>query len=205
MDTIFFRAVLVGLVFGLPVGAVGAMTVERAWSQGFWAGMVTGLGSSAADCLYACVGAFGLTVLSDFLLQYQRPITLLGGLFLLGMGGVTLLGKGKARSSASSGIGGAGLFFSSFFIGITNPAAILTFLVAFSTFGLSAQLSPNQGIQVMLGVFFGTCLWWAALSALTCRIRKKFPAPQMTLLSKVFGTILLIFGTGVLVSLWAGS
>ena len=69
MESYLLRGVLIGLLFGLPVGAVGTMTVQRTWSFGVRAGLLTGLGSSVADCLYACIGAFGLTLLSDFLLR----------------------------------------------------------------------------------------------------------------------------------------
>ena len=67
----FFKGILIGLIFGVPVGAVGAMTVQRTWEHGIKAGLLTGMGSSIADCIYAAIGAFGLTIISDFLLQYQ--------------------------------------------------------------------------------------------------------------------------------------
>lgn len=60
------KGILIGLLFGIPVGAVGTMAAQRAFSHGFGAGLKTGLGSSAADCLYAVCGAFGLTFVSDF-------------------------------------------------------------------------------------------------------------------------------------------
>lgn len=75
------RGILIGLLFGLPVGAVGTMTVQRTWANGIKAGLFTGLGSSVADCFYACVGVFGLTLISDFLLKHQVVIHILGGGF----------------------------------------------------------------------------------------------------------------------------
>ncbi len=30
----FFKGILIGLLFGVPVGAVGAMTVQRTWEHG---------------------------------------------------------------------------------------------------------------------------------------------------------------------------
>ena len=80
------RGILIGLLFGLPVGAIGALTVQRTWSLGAKAGLLTGLGSSVADCFYACVGAFGLTLISDFLLRWQVVITAFGGTLVLAMG-----------------------------------------------------------------------------------------------------------------------
>lgn len=43
-----FRGLLIGLLFGIPAGAVGAMTVQHTWHYGVRAGLLTGLGSSAA-------------------------------------------------------------------------------------------------------------------------------------------------------------
>lgn len=79
MAVFFLRGVLIGLLFGVPAGAVGAMTVQRTWNYGIKAGLFTGFGSSVADGIYACVGAFGLTVISEFLLKYQTVINLVGG------------------------------------------------------------------------------------------------------------------------------
>lgn len=73
------KGVLIGLLFGIPVGAVGTMAAQKAFNHGFAAGFTTGLGSSAADCLYAACGAFGLTFVSDFLLKYQTMIHVIGG------------------------------------------------------------------------------------------------------------------------------
>lgn len=70
----FLKGILIGLIFGVPAGAVGAMTVQRTWEHGIKAGLLTGMGSSVADCIYAAIGAFGLTIISDFLLQYQTAI-----------------------------------------------------------------------------------------------------------------------------------
>lgn len=85
------RGILIGLLFGLPFGAVGALTVQRTWSSGVKAGLLTGFGSSVADCAYACIGAFGLTLISDFLLRFQGIITALGGVLILAMGLKTML------------------------------------------------------------------------------------------------------------------
>lgn len=78
MGGFLVRGILIGLLFGIPVGAVGTLTVQRTFRYGFAAGLKTGMGSSAADCLYAACGAFGLTLLSDFLLKYQTAIRIAG-------------------------------------------------------------------------------------------------------------------------------
>lgn len=61
LESYLIRGFLIGLIFGVPAGAIGALAIQRTLRGGFWAWLVTGLGSSAADLLYACAGIFGLT------------------------------------------------------------------------------------------------------------------------------------------------
>lgn len=198
------RGILIGLLFGLPVGAVGAMTVWHTWNGGIKAGLFTGLGSSAADCFYAAVGAFGFTLISDFLLEYQIIINIFGGMFILFMG-VRLLMKKNEIAFQHEGERTTEvwkMFFSSFVIGITNPAAILTFLFAYSYFGIFAKSQMLQGIMLVSGVFIGTYIWWGTLTAITNGIKKKTGKFSFRYINQVFGMVLCLFGAGVLVRLF---
>ena len=78
LENYLVRGLLIGLIFGVPAGAIGALTIQRTLNSGFFAGLATGLGSSVADLLYACAGVFGITLVSDFLARHQRPISLPG-------------------------------------------------------------------------------------------------------------------------------
>ncbi len=196
------RGLLIGLLFGIPVGAVGAMTLQRTWSFGFRAGLLTGLGSSVADCLYAIVGAFGLNLISDFLLQYRTIINLLGGGLILSMGIRLIVKKTEAVVTGAEAAGRAKLFLSSFAIGITNPAAILTFLFAFSYFGISGTAGLLERTGLVFGVFIGTYIWWTALSAAACAIRKKTGCRSFRHMNKVFGGILTVFGAVVFLKIF---
>lgn len=197
MTSYLLKGVLIGLLFGMPVGAVGAMTVQRAWNYGVRAGLLTGLGSSAADCLYAVVGAFGLTLISDFLLRYRTLVSTLGGALILWMGIRLLLKKSDLAVTPAKALSGAKMFLSSFAVGMTNPAAILTFLFAFSYFGISGAVGPRNGISLVCGVFMGTYLWWGALTVATRAARVKMEKSGVPGLNQVFGAVLSLFGIAV--------
>lgn len=200
MGLFLIKGVLIGLLFGIPAGAVGAMTVQKTLNYGMKAGLLTGLGSSAADCLYACVGAFGLTLISDFLQQYQSVIHLTGGCLILGMGIRMLRMKsGETKETPESG-GGIRLFVSSFAVGITNPAAIVTFLFAFSLFGINGKTGPAEGIGLVSGVFIGTFIWWGVLSGVITILKKKAKNSHLSIMNRVFGTLLSLFGAVILFS-----
>lgn len=198
MAVFFLRGVLIGLLFGVPAGAVGAMTVQRTWNYGIKAGLLTGFGSSVADCIYACVGAFGLTVISEFLLKYQTVINLAGGGLVMYMGLHLLLSK-KKPDEIPSVSGRIKTFLSSFLVGITNPAAVLTFLFAFSYFGISGDTNLIQGICLVSGVFLGTYLWWMALSVIVSILKGKQKKDHMQIMNRIFGVILCLFGMVVFI------
>lgn len=195
------RGILIGLLFGLPFGAVGALTVQRTWSSGVKAGLLTGFGSSVADCAYACIGAFGLTLISDFLLRFQGIITALGGVLILAMGLKTMLCPQKELPQEEPLEGGK-LFLTSFAIGITNPAAILTFLFAFSYFGISEIAGWINGILLVAGVFLGTYFWWGALSTFTQFVKRRAAKFQLHTMNRIFGGILCAFGISVFIKLF---
>ena len=198
MVTFFLRGVLIGLLFGIPAGAVGAMTVQRTWNYGIKAGLLTGLGSSVADCIYACIGAFGLTVISEFLLKYQTVINLAGGGLILYMGLNLLFGK-KETNELPSVSGRVKMFFSSFLVGITNPAAVLTFLFAFSYFGISGETKLLQGMGLVFGVFIGTYFWWGTLSASVNIMKGRQKKDHFQMMNRIFGVILCMFGMVVFI------
>lgn len=198
MAAFFLRGVLIGLLFGVPAGAVGAMTVQRTWNYGIKAGLLTGFGSSVADCIYACVGAFGLTVISEFLLEYQTVINLAGGGLILYMGLHLLFGR-KKQDEIPSVSGRIKMFLSSFLVGITNPAAVLTFLFAFSYFGISGDTNLIQGICLVIGVFLGTYLWWTALSVIVSVLKGRQKKDHLQIMNRIFGVILCLFGMVVFI------
>lgn len=193
-----FKGILIGLMFGVPIGAVGAMTVQRTLDRGFGAGLLTGLGSSVADCLYACVGVFGLTFISDFLLKYQTIINIIGGVFVLIIGMGQLVKK-PAESAPQRPAEGAKMFLSSFAVGITNPAAILTFLFAFTYFGIAEISGALNGFLLVAGVFIGTYIWWSALSGTVCFIKSKTRNSGLPYINKIFGVILILFAAVIFV------
>jgi Putative threonine efflux protein len=198
MVTFFLRGVLIGLLFGIPAGAVGAMTVQRTWNYGIKSGLLTGFGSSVADCIYACIGAFGLTVISEFLLKYQTVINLAGGGLILYMGLNLLFGK-KETNELPSVSGRVKMFLSSFLVGITNPAAVLTFIFAFSYFGISGGTSLMQGMWLVIGVFLGTYFWWGALSIAVNIMKSRQKKEHFQTMNRIFGVILCLFGVVVFI------
>ena len=195
----FFRGLLIGLVFGVPAGAIGALTIQRTLEKGFFAGLITGAGSSAADLVYSCAGVFGITVISDFLTDHQAVIRLAGGILILLLGLVIL--RKKNRTAAPRDTKGTPVlyFLSAFTAAILNPAAILSFMVAFTAFGISGDLNAYQGIALITGILAGTLCWWAALSGVVAHFRKRVTDHIYKWLGRILGCLMMLFGVAMIV------
>lgn len=113
------------------------------------------------------------------------------------MGISLILRKKEVRKPQKQVTGGIQMFLSSFAVGITNPAAILTFLFAFSYFGITSQSGWSGGMQLVVGVFIGTYIWWGSLTAAVAFIKRKMGNHSFRHMNKVFGTVLILFSAVV--------
>ena len=200
MDSILilFRGILIGLIFGTPVGAIGMLAIQRTLQDGMKAGLLTGLGSSTADSIYAAIGAFGITIVSDFLEKYQNYINIIGGCILLFFGIRMMQKKVKEMKEEEQDISKAKLFLSSFLIGITNPVAFFGFLFAFSYFHLGDNLEFIGAIMLVIGVFIGTFFWWLILCDVVYRFREKAVRHE-GVVNRISGGLLIAFGIVIFV------
>src|SRR5579872_1427655 len=80
------KGIAVGIALAVPVGPVGVLCVRRTIFEGRLVGLLSGLGAASADTLFGIIAVFGLTVIQDWLLDYQDWLKGLGGLFLLYVG-----------------------------------------------------------------------------------------------------------------------
>lgn len=191
------KGLLIGLLFGIPVGAVGTLTLQRTINNNSISGFITGLGSSVADILYACIGVFGITLISEFLFKYQSIISLIGAIFILILGISTFRKKEIIKKEEKKSY--LKLFISSFIIGITNPATILSFIYAFTFMGIEDIKGIFEGLSLVIGVLIGTLIWWSILVFIGNLLKKKMNVNKITLVNKLFGCILIGFSIAIVI------
>ena len=198
----FFRGLVIGFSIAAPVGPIGVLCIRRTLAEGRASGLISGLGAATADALYGCIAGFGLTFLSNLLIQHQVWIRVIGGLFLCTLG-LRTFAAGPAKESASVKGGGlAGSYGSTFFLTLTNPMTILSFAAIFAGLGLGS-IGGNylsSGVLV-LGVFTGSALWWLILSGLVGMLGKMLSPKGMRWVNRISGIIILGFGLLALLTL----
>jgi len=72
MDLSFFiRGLIIGLSIAATVGPMSILCIQRTLNRGQLYGLVSGLGIATADGVYASIAAFGLTLITNFLINEQ--------------------------------------------------------------------------------------------------------------------------------------
>ena len=201
-----FRYLLIGLIIGLsiaaPVGPIGVLCIRRTLAEGRIFGLVSGLGAATADAFYGSIAGFGLTFISNILVGYQVWLRLLGGLFLINLGIVTLLSRPTEKIKTTQGNGLIAAYGSTLILTLTNPTTIISFVAIFSGLGLisTSKNYVSAGILVF-GVFIGSALWWIILSSGVSLFQEKFNNRGMLWVNRISGAIIICFGIFALISI----
>ena len=193
--SLIVRGFILGFAIAAPVGPIGLLCIQRTLNQGQLVGLASGLGAATADAFYGAVAAFGLTIVSAFLIEQQFWLALVGGLFLCYLGVRTFLSSPaeRAANSEAKGIGGA--YMSTFLLTITNPMTILAFIAIFAGAGLAtAGGDALAAAWMVVGVFLGSAAWWFLLSGGVALLRSHINASVLLWVNRAAGAILVIFG-----------
>jgi threonine/homoserine/homoserine lactone efflux protein len=197
---LLLRGLVIGFSIAAPVGPIGVLCIRRTLADGRAFGLLSGLGAATADAIYGCVAGFGLTLVSDFLVDRHTWLRLVGGAFLLYLGVKMFLSKVAEEVASVKGAGLAGAYASTFFLTLTNPMTILSFVGVFAGLGL-AESDPGGAGLTVLGVFLGSALWWLALSGVVGLFRDRVGQGLLRWVNRVSGAVIAGFGVFALLSL----
>ena len=188
------RGLAVGFTIAAAIGPISLLTIRRTIAHGRLYGLVSGLGVAAADASYGAIAAFGLTAITTILVGAQTPLALVGGIFLVWLAIRTIRARpATAAASPSDRPGLAGAFISIYGLTMTNPMTILSFAGIFAGLGLVGRGGAEAAL-LSLGVFLGSSLWWAGLTAVVGRLRGRITPRGLLLINRVSGLALLVFG-----------
>ena len=122
------------------------------------------MGVATADGTYGAIAAFGLTAVTELLVDWRRALGIVGGTFLLWLAYKTFTsvpGEAAAETERRRGLPGA--YLSMLGLTLTNPMTILSFAALFVGLGVTGG-DPAGATVLTLGVFAGSSLWWVVLT-----------------------------------------
>jgi len=164
--------------------------------------MISGMGIATADAVYGSIAAFGLTVITGFLVSQQVWVRLIGGLFLLYLGLRAIFTRPAERAAAAKANSFLGAYVSTLLLTLTNPMTILSFAAIFAGIGVGETgKSYLAAMIVVLGVFTGSALWWCVLTGGISLLRGKFTPQWLLWINRISGIIIALFGAFALFSL----
>lgn len=197
MISLFLKGIIIGLAIAAPVGPIALLCIHRSLTNGFKMGLMTGLGAALADGIYGCVAGFGLTAISSLLISHQLWIQGLGGLFLIYFGIKLFFTKHSDQSqNKNSEKSALHAFTTTFFLTLTNPMTILSFVAIFAGLGIGTLHSNfSHASMMVIGVVLGSTLWWLVLSGgVAFFLHKRINTSSLKMINKVSGSIIFLFG-----------
>lgn len=200
--TIFLKGIMIGFAMAVPIGPIGIICIRKTLTEGRLRGLIIGLGAATADMLYGCVAAFGLTIISNTLVDQRIWIRLIGGalLFFLGIRTFRALpADPKIPIKRSSGI--LRSYLTTVFLTLTNPMTIFVFIAIFAALGLGTGLSYLSAAALVVGIFIGSGSWFLLLSSGVTLFRKKLDLVGLRWVNKIAGILIIISGVYAIASL----
>jgi threonine/homoserine/homoserine lactone efflux protein len=198
----FFRGVFVGAAIAIPVGPVNLLTLRRTLAYGRASGLATGVGAAIADTFYGGIAAFGLTLISSFLLEQQLWLRLGGGIFLVVMGVRAFRAHLSLQLAGGPRPGLLRAAVSSFLLTLSNPITLLAFGAVFGAVGIvDPDLGRLDASLLVTGVFAGSMSWWVLLTAAVGGVRARTSQRLIDRMSQVSGLLIAAFGLAVLATL----
>ena len=200
---ILLKGIFLGLLIAIPVGPVGMLCIQRTLNKGRLSGFISGLGAASADAFYGAVVAFGLVIISNFFVEQQMILRLVGGIFFIYIGIKSYHTKPpknghESRNSKSL----TKDYVSTLFLTATNPMTIITFTALFAGVGFGSS-GDNfiSAIILVIGVFSGSTIWWLALCVGIDWVEENVESFSLGSVNKASGIIIVSFAIVILASL----
>jgi len=200
---LFVHGIVIGIALAAPVGPIAFVCIQRSITRGRLHGIVAGLGIATADAFYAAVTAFGLALISDFLLARQWFFRLFGGLALIAVGLKIFFAPPPEMKVQADGGSLLSDYSTMLALTLANPLTILFFAIIIPGFGavISGATWINPALFV-IGVFAGEMAWWVILCGSIGSMRSYLTQERLHTINRLAGLVIAAFGVVLIASLF---
>jgi threonine/homoserine/homoserine lactone efflux protein len=198
----FINGIIIGIALAAPVGPIAFVCIQRSLAYGRLHGIVSGLGIATADTFYAAVTAFGLALISEFLLARQWFFRLFGGLALIVVGVKIFLAGPPAVAPSPEKESFIADYSTMLAITIANPLTIVFFTIIIPSFGVVISDIGIAPALFVTGVFLGEMGWWIFLCGTLGSMREYLTCERLHLINRLAGLVITAFGIVMIASLF---
>jgi threonine/homoserine/homoserine lactone efflux protein len=189
------RGFVLGFTIAAAVGPISLLCIRRTLAEGRAVGLASGMGVATADATYGAIAAFGLTAVTDLLIDSRRALGLIGGVFLLWLAWRTIRSVPGEAATAGPTNGRRGLaraYLSILGLTLTNPMTILSFAALFIGLGVTGGDAAGAAV-LTLGVFAGSTGWWVVLVTVVGAVRGRLTRVGLRRVNVVSGALIGVF------------
>lgn len=198
MLILFLQSILIGLAIAAPVGPIGIICIRTTISHGMLPGLAVGMGAAVADAMYAVAAGLGFAAITKFLLNISSFLKFGSGIFLLYLGISFFLKKthySRGQSTYKKSIGKT--FVATFFLTLTNPMTMLSFLGIMSALEIEAT-KKLEVATLIIGVLIGSALWWIGLVTVVSLTARRLSENTLNYINRISGIIIIGFAVYIL-------
>ncbi|MDR3327728.1 MAG: LysE family translocator [Prevotellaceae bacterium] len=216
MINIVINGIIIGILVSAPVGPLGILCIQRTLHKGRIYGIITGLGATTSDLIYAVLVGLGMNFIIDFVDQYRLLIQIFGCIILFFFG-FMIYRTDPAKELENQNIGiknrsVVSTYISAFWLCFSNPLIIFLFIGLFARFSFFASdamyingiyiNSMYLNITGVISLLLGAFAWWVILTTIVGTLRNKFNVKGLRILNIITGSILMIISVaGVVLGL----
>ena len=190
------EGIIIGIAVSIPLGPLGILCIKRTVNKTWKSGFVSGLGVATSDTLYAIVAGFSLTIIIDFLRQYEAYFKILGTAMVVLLGLYIFLSNPakeiqKFRKKGNSYVQD---YITAVLLTLTNPLAIFVFLAIFTSYSIVLRMShPIDAILIVAGIYIGASSWWLSLTGIAYNFKHQLTISTLWWANKIIGMSFIIF------------
>jgi threonine/homoserine/homoserine lactone efflux protein len=196
VSSLLLRGFVLGFAIAASPGPIFFLCLRRTLLRGRLYGLVSGLGVATADAVYAAIAGFGFAVVVSAVVSGRRPLAVIGGAVLIGLGLRVLFERRdqRAEAPATTGTGLAWAYLSTLGLTITNPATIISFAALAATLGLGAGGGLAKPAALVAGVLVGSATWWCLLAVAASFMRARLTPAVLRGISTLSGLAIAVLG-----------
>lgn len=193
---LLIEGIIIGVAVSIPLGPLGILCIKRTVNKNWKSGFISGLGVATSDTLYAIVAGFSLTIIIDFLRQYEAYFKILGTVMVVLLGLYIFLSNPakeiqKFRRKGNSYIQD---YLTAVLLTLTNPLAIFVFLAIFTSYSIVLRMShPVDAFLIVAGIFTGASSWWLSLTGIAYNFKHQLTISTLWWANKIIGMSFMIF------------
>lgn len=200
---IMVKGILIGVLASAPMGPVGILCIQRTLNKGRWYGLVTGVGASVSDIIYALITGLGMSFVMDLITEPQTLFYLkvFGSLLLMAFGIYCWRTDPTKKMHISGNRKGTLIHngVTAFLVTFSNPLIIFLFMALFAQFTFVIPDHPFEMFLGYLSIVAGALIWWYGLTWLIDKVREKFDNNGILLINKIIGSLVIVLSIVILI------